>query len=173
MYDQIVTSLPAYACPRFLRIQVILQLQILLLNVKTRTKRWVSSKILLSPLDNVWILFILINFKNKKQKDTELMLFNAVLGVAGEGCMVKCWVCLCPSCGVVLLLFSKDLWTKWCSQWGWQANIVSCTYLLKTVEAICLKLGFTESTSKWLQGVNRTWSNLSLSKFPPAPLYSP
>lgn len=74
MYDQIVTSLPAYACPRFLRIQVILQLQILLLNVKTRTKRWVSSKILLSPLDNVWILFILINFKNKKQKDTELML---------------------------------------------------------------------------------------------------
>ena len=53
MYDQVVTSLPAYACPRFLRIQVILQLQTLLLNIRTRTKRWISSKMLLSPLDDV------------------------------------------------------------------------------------------------------------------------
>lgn len=75
MYDQVVTSLPAYACPRFLRIQVILHLQNLLSNVRARTKRWVSSKILLSPLDHVWMLLILVNFKNKKQKDVELMLF--------------------------------------------------------------------------------------------------
>lgn len=96
MYDQVVTSLPAYACPRFLRIQVILKLQTLLLNVRTRTKRWLSRKILLSRLDNVWILFILVNFKNKKQKDTELMLSSAVLGVVGEGSKVKCCLSVLP-----------------------------------------------------------------------------
>lgn len=101
------------------------------------------------------------------------MLSNAVLGVAGEGGKGK-------SC-----LSLSFLWSCSSLQQGslgqvmlsgpvrWQAKIVSCTYLLKTVKAICLKLGFAESTSKWLQGVNRTWSNLSLSKFPPAPLYSP
>lgn len=171
MYDQVVTSLPAYACPRFLRIQVILKLQTLLLNVRTSTKRWLSRKIPLSLLDNVWVLFILVNFKNKKQKDTELMLSNAVLGVAGEGSKVKCCLSL------------SFLWSCSSLQQGslgqvmlsvrWQAKIVSCTYLLKTVEAICLKLGLAGSTSKWLQSVNRTWSSLSLSKFPPAPVYSP
>ena len=52
MYDQVVTSLPAYACPRFVRIQVILQPQNLS-KVGARTKRWVSSKILFYPLENV------------------------------------------------------------------------------------------------------------------------
>lgn len=77
MYDQVVTSLPAYACPRFLRIQVILQLQNLLSIIRARTKRWISSK--MSPLVNMSILFLLVNFNNKKQKDVELMLFNVRL----------------------------------------------------------------------------------------------
>jgi hypothetical protein len=51
MYNQVVTSLPAYACPLFLRIQVILQPHNFLSKVGARTKRWVSSKTLFSPLN--------------------------------------------------------------------------------------------------------------------------